>query len=219
GRRLARRLGRPFVDLDGLVEAASGKKVADIFASEGEARFRHLERAAVAEACLVPEAVVATGGGTMLDAENRRRLAAAGPIVCLAAPPEEVLRRVGDPNTRPLLANGASGADRLARIRDLLAERAPVYALSTHTVDTAGFAAATLLRGLPCALVPTTLLAQVDAAIGGKTGVNHVLGKNLIGAFHQPRLVIADVATLATLPRRELVAGVAEVIKYGAIRD
>src|SRR5213078_1596324 len=128
GRRLARRLGRPFVDIDGLVEAASGKKVADIFASEGEARFRQLERAAVAEACLVPEAVVATGGGTLLDAENRRRLAAAGPIVCLAASPEEILRRVGDPRPRPLLADGSTGGDRLARIRQLLAERAPLRA-------------------------------------------------------------------------------------------
>jgi 3-dehydroquinate synthase len=85
--------------------------------------------------------------------------------------------------------------------------------------DLAGFAAATLLRGLPLAIVPTTLLAQVDAAIGGKTAVNHVLGKNLLGAFHQPQLVLADVEVLGTLPRRELVAGVAEVIKYGAIRD
>jgi len=138
GRRLARRLGRPFVDIDGLVEAASGKKVADIFAGEGEARFRQLERAAVAEACLVPEAVVATGGGTLLDAENRRRLAAAGPIVCLAASPEEILRRVGDPRPRPLLADGSTGGDRLARIRQLLAERAPTYALATHAVDTSG---------------------------------------------------------------------------------
>jgi shikimate kinase len=136
GRRLARRLGRPFVDIDGLVEAASGKKVAYIFASEGEARFRQLERAAVAEACLVPEAVVATGGGTLLDAENRRRLAAAGPIVCLGASPEEILRRVGDPLARPLLAAASPGSDRLARVRQLLAERAPVYALATHAVDT-----------------------------------------------------------------------------------
>ena len=105
GRRLARRLGRPFVDVDGLVEAATGKSVADIFASEGEARFRELERVAVDDACRVSEAVIATGGGTLLDAENRRRLAAAGPIVCLAAPPEEILRRVGDPASRPLLAN------------------------------------------------------------------------------------------------------------------
>ena len=137
GRRLARRLGRPFIDVDGLVEASAGRTVAGIFATEGEARFRELERAAVVEACRVPDAVVATGGGTMLDAENRRRLAAAGPIVCLAAPAEEILRRVGETAQRPLLANGR-GADRLARIRALLAERAPVYALSTHTVDTAG---------------------------------------------------------------------------------
>jgi shikimate kinase len=137
GRRLAKVLGRPFVDIDGLVEAASGQKVADIFAREGEARFRALERAAVAEACLVPDAVVATGGGTLLDPENRRRLAAAGPIVCLAASPEDILRRVGDPASRPLLANG-HGADRLARVRALLTERAPVYALATHAVDTSG---------------------------------------------------------------------------------
>jgi 3-dehydroquinate synthase len=85
--------------------------------------------------------------------------------------------------------------------------------------DLVGFAAATLLRGVPLALLPTTLLGQVDAAVGGKTGVNHASGKNLIGAFHQPRLVLADVDVLATLPRRELVAGLAEVIKYGAIGD
>ncbi len=98
--------------------------------------------------------------------------------------------------------------------------RSPVVALGGGVVgDLAGFAGATLLRGLPVALVPTTLLAQVDAAIGGKTGVNHALGKNLIGAFHQPRLVLADVETLRTLPERELVAGLAEVVKYGAIRD
>ena len=138
GRRLARRLGRPFVDTDGLIEAAARKPVADIFASEGEARFRELERVAVAEACLVPEAVVATGGGTLLDADNRRRLAAAGPIVCLSASAEEILRRVGDPRTRPLLANGDAAGDRLERIRELLAARAPAYALATHEVDTSG---------------------------------------------------------------------------------
>jgi 3-dehydroquinate synthase len=85
--------------------------------------------------------------------------------------------------------------------------------------DLTGFAAATLLRGLPVVQVPTTLLAQVDAAIGGKTAVDHPVGKNLIGAFHQPRLVLADVGALATLPRRELVAGLAEVVKYGVIGD
>lgn len=85
--------------------------------------------------------------------------------------------------------------------------------------DLAGFAAATYLRGLPLVQLPTSLLAQVDSAVGGKTGVNLPAGKNLVGAFHQPRLVMSDLATLDTLPEREFRSGVAEVIKYGIIRD
>jgi 3-dehydroquinate synthase len=85
--------------------------------------------------------------------------------------------------------------------------------------DLTGFAAATLLRGIDFVQIPTTLLAQVDSSVGGKTGINTGLGKNLIGAFHQPRLVLADTMTLTTLPRRELLAGYAEVVKYGLIRD
>lgn len=85
--------------------------------------------------------------------------------------------------------------------------------------DIAGFAAACYMRGVAFIQVPTTLLAQVDSSVGGKTGVNHPQGKNLIGAYHQPRLVLIDTDTLDTLPERELKAGLAEVIKYGAIAD
>ncbi len=85
--------------------------------------------------------------------------------------------------------------------------------------DLAGFAAASYQRGVPFIQVPTTLLAQVDSAVGGKTAINHPLGKNMIGAFHQPRMVLADTATLDTLPARQLSAGLAEVIKYGLIMD
>ena len=85
--------------------------------------------------------------------------------------------------------------------------------------DVTGFAAATFLRGIGYVQIPTTLLAQVDASVGGKTAVNHEQGKNLIGAFHQPRLVVIDLDTLRTLPRREYAAGMAEVIKYGIIED
>jgi 3-dehydroquinate synthase len=85
--------------------------------------------------------------------------------------------------------------------------------------DLTGFAAATYLRGVPFIQMPTTLLAQVDSSVGGKTAINHPRGKNMIGAFYQPRAVIADTAALATLAQREVSAGLAEVIKYGLIRD
>jgi len=85
--------------------------------------------------------------------------------------------------------------------------------------DLAGFAAAIYQRGVPFVQVPTTLLAQVDSSVGGKTGINHARGKNMVGAFHQPLAVIADVAALATLPARELRAGLAEVIKHGLVLD
>lgn len=85
--------------------------------------------------------------------------------------------------------------------------------------DLAGFASSILLRGVDFIQVPTTLLSQVDSAVGGKTGINTKAGKNLVGAFHQPRLVLADTDTLSTLPRRELLAGYAEVVKYGLLGD
>ena len=85
--------------------------------------------------------------------------------------------------------------------------------------DMAGFAAACYQRGVPFIQIPTTLLSQVDSSVGGKTGINHPLGKNMIGAFHQPQAVLIDTASLQTLPAREVSAGLAEVIKYGLIRD
>ena len=96
----------------------------------------------------------------------------------------------------------------------------PLIALGGGVIgDMTGYAAATYLRGVPFIQIPTTLLAQVDSSVGGKTGINHALGKNMIGAFYQPQVVLADIATLNTLADQELRAGLAEVIKYGLIRD
>ena len=95
-----------------------------------------------------------------------------------------------------------------------------LFALGGGVVgDITGFAAACYMRGVPYVQVPTTLLAQVDSSVGGKTAVNHPLGKNMIGVFNQPLRVVADLSALETLPQRELVAGFAEVIKYGPIAD
>ena len=111
--------------------------------------------------------------------------------------------------------------DLLTRLLELRAERSTtLIALGGGVVgDIGGFAAAIYQRGIPFVQVPTTLLAQVDSSVGGKTGINHPLGKNMIGAFWQPQAVLIDVGCLATLPDRELRAGLAEVIKHGAIRD
>jgi len=349
GERLARRLGLPFYDADSLLEAEVGRGIADLFAGEGEAHFRALERQLVGRLLGEPPGVIATGGGAFVDRENRTRLKAAGTVVCLLADPETLLARVAPTAHRPLL----QGADPLGRLRTLLEARLPAYAEAHYLLDTsdrtadeiadllgrllqsrepaprravrvalgersydvhigsdlleeagerlraagvtgrvaivtdatvgplyggrlegglrkagfevtriavpageafksleeaarlyealldagldrhglllalgggvigdlAGFVAATFLRGVPHVQVPTTLLAQVDSSVGGKVGVNLARGKNLVGAFHQPRLVLADVACLRSLPLRQLRAGLAEVVKYGVIAD
>jgi len=140
---------------------------------------------------------------------------------------EESLQQLGIECIHVILPDGEKykNNDTLNTIYDALlthrCERStPLIALGGGVVgDMAGYAAATYLRGVPFIQIPTTLLAQVDSSVGGKTGINHPLGKNMIGAFYQPKLVLADTTSLSTLPDNELSAGIAEVIKYGLIRD
>lgn len=122
----------------------------------------------------------------------------------------------GDPAKTLATADGILGT----LIRAGLDRNAWILALGGGVVgDLAGFVAAIFLRGIPFVQVPTSLLAQVDASVGGKTAVNHSLGKNLVGAFHQPRMVWIDTEVLRTLPQRELIGGLAEVVKHAVIRD
>jgi shikimate kinase len=135
GQEIARRLDRSFVDTDTMVEDAAGMRVAEIFARYGEKRFRALEREAIAKVCTpgtVGDVVVATGGGAVLDPENRRQLKKIGPIVWLYADVESIMARVGDDTSRPLL----QGTDVRARVRALLEERESAYATADHRVDT-----------------------------------------------------------------------------------
>jgi 3-dehydroquinate synthase len=137
------------------------------------------------------------------------------------------LEAAGIRSVRVVVPDGEAHKDwsTLNKVFDALLEnrcdrKTAIVALGGGVIgDLAGFAAATYQRGVPFVQVPTTLLAQVDSSVGGKTAINHPLGKNMIGAFHQPLAVLADTDTLATLPPAELRAGLAEVIKHGAIRD
>ncbi|MCX7681944.1 MAG: 3-dehydroquinate synthase [Anaerolineae bacterium] len=343
GREVARRLGRPYVDMDAVLEERAGKPIVRIFAEEGEPAFRRMESELCAELCRQRGLVIATGGGTLVDQTNRALMMESGTVICLNATPDEILRRVGHSSRRPLLnvpdpraeierlleirrqayasipwqidttglpleevvrrvlglaqtitltvhypggtypvyigtgllehiggvvrSTGAAESSRVAvvsnttvaplygapveeslrmaglrpfscilpdgeqyktlatvtRLYDMfldgeLGRADTVLALGGGVIgDIAGFAAATFMRGVRFVQLPTTLLAMVDASVGGKTGVDLPQGKNLVGAFKQPEAVLMDTAVLATLPVAELRSGMAEVIKHGLI--
>jgi 3-dehydroquinate synthase len=181
---------------------------------------------------------VHTGSGILGQAGELARLAGLKPGRAALITDSKVGRLFGDQVMRSLEAAGFAPAfiefpageasksfavlgdlyDRLVEAR--LDRSSTVFALGGGvTGDLAGFAAASFLRGIALVQLPTTLTAQVDSSLGGKTGINHKAAKNLIGAIHQPRLIVADVATLASLPDREFREGLGEVIKYGAIMD
>jgi 3-dehydroquinate synthase len=174
----------------------------DVLDRVGELLAPHLSRHAV----IVTNATVAA----LWLAPLRARLADRGQRVDVVLIPDGEAHK-----------NWATLADVMTRLIECHAERSSVMiALGGGVVgDLAGFAAAIYQRGMPCVQVPTTLLAQVDSSVGGKTAVNHPLGKNMIGAFWQPQAVLIDTRVLATLPDREYRSGLAEVVKYGAIDD
>lgn len=347
GRRIATRLGMPFIDADLEIERAAGCSIADLFTQYGEAEFRKGEHRVIRRILDGPPVVLATGGGAFMDAMTRAIVRERATSVWLRCPLPVLVRRVQGRGHRPLL-NAGNPRDVLAQLMDI---RYPTYAEADITVDCgeesveqsaatvinalalgrqprvvpvildrwrydvtigenllrhagmllspvlpqkrvvvvtdstvaslhlpqllqglaqdgiraetivvppgegsktlaeyervtgillemgvergttvialgggvvgdlAGFAAATTMRGLPFVQIPTTLLAQVDSSVGGKTGINTPFGKNLLGAFHQPLAVLADTTTLATLPPREIRAGYAEIVKTGLIGD
>ncbi len=153
--------------------------------------------------------VTSTVVGALYGEAVRKALEAVAKVTTVTLPDGETHKQWSSVSTI-LDSLVDSGADR----------KSLVVALGGGVVgDMAGFAAAIYMRGIRFVQMPTTLLAQVDSSVGGKTGINHIRGKNLIGAFHQPQLVISDTATLRTLPDRELSAGLAEVLKHGLLAD
>jgi len=355
GRLLAERLGHSFIDMDEQIEGNFGKSIAQIFAEDGEAAFRMAEVRLSMQLGERQGTVISTGGGALVNPENRKALGDSGPIICLTASVDEILRRVESASQRPMLPDDLE--ERRQRIRNLLHARRQAYASIPLQVDTSGrppvqivdalldvlaanmevadmtrirvntplgsvkpaydiciggglldqagmllrnrglhpgpvaiitnavigehyvdqlsnslrdagfepavcmtpegeehktlatiatlydafldagldrnspiialgggvigdmtgFAAASYLRGAPFVQIPTSLLAMVDASVGGKTGVDLPQGKNLVGAFKQPEVVIIDPAVIDTLPAAEFRSGLAEVVKHGII--
>ncbi len=150
GRRLADRRGLPFVDLDSWIEERAGMPVREVFAKQGEEAFRELEKRVVRDACALDDAVIAAGGGAVVDDENREALADGGLMFCLVSTPDAVLRRVG-PNVddRPMLAGHA---DVLGRIRELQAEREPAYARIPRRIDTSDLSVSQVVEAIEAAV-------------------------------------------------------------------
>lgn len=177
----------------------------------------------------VGDGLLRQAGELLAPRVSRRAIIVTNPVVAQhhLAPMQTALSAGAIDNEVVIVPDGEAHKDWTTlfaihtRLLELGADRSTtLIALGGGVIgDVAGFAAATYQRGIPLVQVPTTLLAQVDSSVGGKTAINHPLGKNMIGAFYQPRAVISDTATLSTLPDREYRAGIAEIIKYGAIRD
>ncbi len=296
GREVARRLARPFIDLDAEIERHASASISTIFATRGEVEFRAIEeRLACVALEAPPPAVISLGGGAMVSKMTARKLRERALTVLVEVEIDEAWKRARRSRRRPL-------AERESEFRELFEQRLPLYEdaadararnaddivlaaagivveegaydslavpeacevaidervralhsppleAPTHavdgktladgerlwralrlerggtlvaigggtTTDVAGYVAATYMRGIPWTAVPTTLVGQVDAAIGGKTGVDLPEGKNLVGAFHWPARTVIDPGLLATLPAAERRNGLAEVVKTGLL--
>jgi shikimate kinase len=165
GRALARRLSRRFVDLDDEIERSCGMSIAELFVRLGEPEFRRRERAALERATALDGAIVAAGGGAVVDPANRATMRAHGIVVCLTAAAETILQRIGDARERPLLANAA---DRAERVRQLLDERAPAYADAELTIDTTGRGVQHIVESIANRLSMSPKVAAGGAAGAGK---------------------------------------------------